>query len=94
MTDEAVKWYAGHLREELADAWLLVVRAVEAGYFADLGLENLYPGAYGWLSSTVDERAPLVRARAEELTGASAALADEVLRRLWGWPPRSEGGVP
>ena len=64
------------------------------GAFANVGLENLYPGGLWWeaYDPRFDRRVAMavVRERVEALTGASAALVDEVLRRLWGWEPRSE----
>lgn len=70
------------LDANLADAWLLVARAVEGGLFADLGLENLYPGGYASPDTRVD-----VYDRAVSLTGADGRVVAEVLYRLWGWNP-------
>lgn len=49
------------------EAWLLVIRAVEGGAFADFGIAALFPGG----CSVYDELARLaVRERAEAITGA------------------------
>lgn len=84
MTPEAFERAAASTPSDLADAYLLVLRLVEGGAFADLGVAVLFPGPVPW---PVDATARL-RERAESLTGAPSDLVDEVLRRLWGWPPR------
>jgi hypothetical protein len=79
----------------LADAWLLVVRAVEGGLFADLGLENLFPGGYApefslrFQPIAASYRRVDVYDRAVSLTGADGRVVAEVLRRLWGWNPEA-----
>jgi hypothetical protein len=67
------------------EAWLLVIRAVEGGAFADFGIAALFPGG----CSVYDELVRLaVRERAEAITGAPADLVDEIFSRLYGWKRR------